>query len=67
MLPDKPIMCYVESELYTCGPFEREKFDQEFLDASKEFHDFRYWIDQKDIPKRLGQITQQDALADAQI
>ena len=30
VLPDKPIMCYVESDLYTCGDFVREKFDQDF-------------------------------------
>ena len=66
VLPDKPIMCYVESVKYTCGDFVREKFDQGVLD-SKEFHEFRYWIDEEDVPKRLKQIPQDDAFADAQI
>ena len=56
VLPDKPIMCYVESAQFTCGEFVREKFDQDTLDASKEFHDFRYWVNEKDVVKRLEQI-----------
>ena len=60
-------MCYVESVLYTCGEFDRQMFEEDLLDASKQFYDFRYWIDEKDVAQRLKQIPEDDAHADSAV
>ena len=60
VIADEPILCYVDSAKFTCGDFDRKKFqhyEQELLDSSTEFHDLRYWIDEKDVPKRLKQVS----------
>ena len=67
VIPDALILCYVESVKYTCGHFVRQKFEQPLLDALKTFHDYRYWIDEKDVPIRLKQIPEDDARADAAV
>ena len=59
VIPDEPILCYVESALYPCpesGEFGRLKFE---IDNVHKFHELRYWIDENDVPKRLKQIQSQ--------
>ena len=66
VIPDKPILCYVESAEYTCGFFDRQKFENGLFDGSKEFHEFRYWMDENDVPKRLKQMQDQSNAAATQ-
>ena len=64
VVPHTPILCHVESALYSCRDFQRQDFGVTFFDV-RGFEDFLYWIDEGKVPERLEQIAQDDARAAA--
>lgn len=56
VVPDKPIMCYVESTQFKCPKFERTKIAM--FEFKKDFVDYLYWIDESKVLDRLQEMDQ---------